>query len=258
MNIKEVENLLSVSRANVRFYEQEGLLTIHRKANNYRDYTEENIEEIKKIILFRKLGFTVDEIKKMKNGKLSLDTAAKANIERLEKEIQSLKGALALTQTVVNDQNSYDTIDAAHYLSVVEEKEKSGEKFADIVKDYLLFAADQFESIWKRHFFYDFKSTKAKYGVYKAVFIVILICFLRGLSNRFIWHESFIMGFLYPFILFSAVTLIITPLYFIGRRFPKVGGMIAFVLLILCLTFLAGIFLLIIVLLLNSFLHFWF
>ena len=258
MNIKEVENLLSVSRANVRFYEQEGLLTIHRKANNYRDYTDENIEELKKIILFRKLGFTVDEIKKMKNGELSLDSAAAANIERLEKEIQSLKGALALTQTVVNDKNDYDTIDASHYLRVIDAKEKNGEKFADIVKDYLLFAADQFESMWKRHFFYDFKSTKAKHGILKAVFIAILICFIRGLSSHFLWHQSFIMGFLYPFILFSAVTLIITPLYFIGRRFPKAGGVIASVLLVLCLTFLAGIFLLIVVLILNSFLHFWF
>ena len=53
MTIKEVEQALSVSRANIRFYEKEGLLTANRKSNNYRDYTEENLRELKKIILFR-------------------------------------------------------------------------------------------------------------------------------------------------------------------------------------------------------------
>ena len=43
MTIKEVEQALSVSRANIRFYEKEGLLTANRKSNNYRDYTEENL-----------------------------------------------------------------------------------------------------------------------------------------------------------------------------------------------------------------------
>ncbi len=84
MTIKEVEQILSVSRANIRFYEKEGLLTTARKSNNYRDYSEENIQELKKIILFRKLGFTVDEIKKMQSGDLKLDNAANDNIARLE------------------------------------------------------------------------------------------------------------------------------------------------------------------------------
>ena len=45
MTIKEVEELLSVSRANIRFYEKEGLLSTNRKSNNYCDYSEENIQD---------------------------------------------------------------------------------------------------------------------------------------------------------------------------------------------------------------------
>ena len=42
MKIKEVENRVGMTRANIRYYEQEGLLkpTI-RNENNYREYSEE-------------------------------------------------------------------------------------------------------------------------------------------------------------------------------------------------------------------------
>ena len=40
MTIKEVEEELNVTRANVRFYEKEGLLTARRNPiNGYRDYS---------------------------------------------------------------------------------------------------------------------------------------------------------------------------------------------------------------------------
>ena len=43
MKIKEVENRVGMTRANIRYYEKEGLLgTTIRNENNYREYTEEN------------------------------------------------------------------------------------------------------------------------------------------------------------------------------------------------------------------------
>ena len=50
MDIKEVEKRLSVSRANIRFYEKEGLISPQRKENNYRNYSEEDIAKLKKNI----------------------------------------------------------------------------------------------------------------------------------------------------------------------------------------------------------------
>ena len=39
MNIAEAERRTGLTRANIRFYEKEGLLTPTRGANGYRDYT---------------------------------------------------------------------------------------------------------------------------------------------------------------------------------------------------------------------------
>lgn len=56
MKINEVEELLNTPRANIRYYEKEGFINVSRKENGYRNYTEEDIARLKKIIIFRKLG----------------------------------------------------------------------------------------------------------------------------------------------------------------------------------------------------------
>ena len=52
MKIHELENELNISRANIRFYEKEGLLTPARKENGYRDYSDDDIAVLKKIIVY--------------------------------------------------------------------------------------------------------------------------------------------------------------------------------------------------------------
>ena len=48
MTIKEVEKKLNISRANIRFYEKEGLLEPKRCDNEYRDYSEDDLKRLEK------------------------------------------------------------------------------------------------------------------------------------------------------------------------------------------------------------------
>ena len=125
-------------------------------------------------------------------------------------------------------------------------------------KNYLTFESEQFDNMWKWIFFHDFKESRKKHGVIGAICILFLLCVIRGLSKKFIWQGSFWEGFLYPFVLFFAIFIISTILYVLMKKAPKAGFFVSGILLILSIVFLAGIVLLIIVLLLNSFLHFWF
>ena len=125
-------------------------------------------------------------------------------------------------------------------------------------KGYLLYESEQFESMWKRIFFHDFKKSKEKHGLIGAICILFLLCVIRGLGQKYLWQGSFWNGFLYPFALFSIAVIISTIFYVLMKKAPKAGSLVAGILLILCIAFLVGIVLLIIVLLLNSFLHFWF
>lgn len=63
MTIKELEVRLGISRANIRFYEKEGLLRPARRANGYRDYSAEDAAALEKIALLRRLGMPVETIR---------------------------------------------------------------------------------------------------------------------------------------------------------------------------------------------------
>ena len=63
MRIQELEKELNITRSNIRFYEKEGLISPPRKENGYREYTDDDIAQLKKIIIFRKLGIAVADIK---------------------------------------------------------------------------------------------------------------------------------------------------------------------------------------------------
>ena len=101
MKIQELENELNISRANIRFYEKEGLLNPKRKENGYRNYSDDDIAILKKIIIYRKLGISVADIKKIFNGEADLQEAVSQSIENLQKEIENLNGSIKLDRKSV-------------------------------------------------------------------------------------------------------------------------------------------------------------
>ena len=59
-NIKEAEQLTGISSQNIRYYEKQGLICPARNEDNsYREYSDNDIERLKLIRLFRKLGMPI-------------------------------------------------------------------------------------------------------------------------------------------------------------------------------------------------------
>lgn len=64
MTIKEVEERTGLARSNIRFYEKEKLIEPSRnEKNGYRDYSEQDIENIKKIAYLRTLEISIEDIR---------------------------------------------------------------------------------------------------------------------------------------------------------------------------------------------------
>ena len=66
---KEMEQRSGVPRANIRYYEAEGLLTPARSGNGYRDYSEEDLRTLEKIKLLRRLGVSIEELRALRSGR---------------------------------------------------------------------------------------------------------------------------------------------------------------------------------------------
>ena len=65
MTTHEVEEMLSITKKTLIYYENEGLVKPARDSNNYRNYNQEDVSRIKFILLLREMDVTIEEIKQI-------------------------------------------------------------------------------------------------------------------------------------------------------------------------------------------------
>ena len=134
MKIKQVEELVGITSKNIRFYENQGLLTPERAENGYREYHEQNIEALKKIKLLRKLGISVEEIRAVLNHSRSLEDCLEKHLTVLEKERENLSNMQRLSDAILRQRDSIDTLNTNEWLDEMEKLEKEGVDFVDVSK----------------------------------------------------------------------------------------------------------------------------
>lgn len=65
MLLNEIVKEVGMTKRAIKYYEEKGLLSIKKDVNGYRNYTKEDVETLKKISIYRKLGICIDDIKKL-------------------------------------------------------------------------------------------------------------------------------------------------------------------------------------------------
>ena len=113
MTIREIEALSGMTRANIRFYESEGLLTPNRMENGYRDYTRSDLDTLHKIRLLRALGLGIDEIRKLSAGETALDEALESRLSAMQTEQRTLVRAEEVARAMLRAHADYATLDRA-------------------------------------------------------------------------------------------------------------------------------------------------
>ena len=117
MTIKELEEALGMTRANIRFYEQEGLLSPARLENGYRDYSPADLETLRKIKLLRKLDLDLNAIRAVQAGTLPLPDALAAQLAALERDQSALDRARTVCEALRRSGADYARLDAAPWLA---------------------------------------------------------------------------------------------------------------------------------------------
>lgn len=131
MKINEVEAQVGITKKNIRFYEEQGLLSPRRNSENgYRDYGEAEVAILRRIKLMRKLGVPLEEIRRMQAGGTVAD-GMRRHLVTLERERSSLEQSILLCQSLKNREERLDALDAAVLLEEMERLEQTGTTFRD-------------------------------------------------------------------------------------------------------------------------------
>lgn len=124
MTIRDMENTTGLTRANIRFYETQGLIAPIRKENNYREYAPEHAEILLRIKLLRALGMSLEQIKALQQGQENLTAALDRQIELLSKQREHLFQSQRVCREMRSDNVRYETLDARRYLNSLENPPK--------------------------------------------------------------------------------------------------------------------------------------
>ena len=130
MKINEVEALVGITKKNIRFYEEKGLLCpVRNSENGYRDYGQAEVEELRRIKLLRKLGLPIEEIRRMQEGTQTVGDGMRRHLVTLERERQNIDEAVRLCRLLQEREIPLGELDAEDVLAEMERLEQSGASF---------------------------------------------------------------------------------------------------------------------------------
>ncbi len=133
MQINEVEKLVGITKKNVRFYEQQGLLAPARKnENGYRQYTQKDVRRLEQIKLLRKIDVPIEEIKKVLSDKQTLGLCLSRHIEVMDSRKNTIERSIKICKNIGECKQSLDDINIKQYLNQIEEYELKGVKFVNV------------------------------------------------------------------------------------------------------------------------------
>ena len=182
MTSKEMEARSGVPRANIRYYEAEGLLAPARSGNGYRDYSEEDLRTLEKIKLLRRLSLDLEAIRRLQAGELSLSRALAGQALALEGDRADLERYAQVCEELSRTETSYDDLDPEPWLAALEEKSLPLSRRVDPTEQDSIAAAPY---PWRRFFA----------RVLDLSLAGILWSALQYLVLHWYWPEFGLMGF---------------------------------------------------------------
>lgn len=130
-NVNEVSKLTGVSRRTLQYYDDEEIVKTERSNNNYRLYDERALVQLWKVLIYKKMGFDLQEIRRLlfvseseKNEFLELQMRnIKNNIETLSRQMKFI--ALVLEKGIPEMPEEETEITFVNRIAELWEKEKN-------------------------------------------------------------------------------------------------------------------------------------
>ena len=125
MKINEVERQVGITKKNIRFYEDQGLISPERNlSNGYREYSERDVLLLLKIKLLRRLAIPIEEIRKLLEGRLTLLECMERHQIYLRHEKHNLELISEMCEKLSQEEKTLSGLEADRYLEQLNEMEK--------------------------------------------------------------------------------------------------------------------------------------
>lgn len=203
MKINEVEQTIGITKKNIRFYEQEGLLAPSRSANGYRDYSPEDVRTLQQIKLLRRLDVPIEEIRRLLSGSQTLGDCLERQLVTLKRRRRNLEAAESFCRNLLTESAVLEDLPIEQLLQEMDNMEKGGTRFMDVRKK---------------------DKQERKKGAFIGAGLFILL--MAGCLATTIWGIIIVSIPVIPAIILVAIpaTMIICTLFVLRERFKEIEG----------------------------------
>ena len=105
MRIREAAQAVGCTCRAIKFYEEKGLLpSVARQENGYRDYTQEDLRRLHEIQAYRKLGISVEDVRRLLDG--GDDALLHAILEKKRAELREQQQELAALEDLLRTRDA--------------------------------------------------------------------------------------------------------------------------------------------------------
>ena len=205
MKINQVEELVGITKKNIRFYEDQGLISPERNRDNgYREYSLKDVELLNKIKLLRSLDVPIEDIRKLETGQISMSDCLDSHVSLFTHRQKELDIMKEMCKEIIEANVQFDNLQADSYLEDMRRLEKGGVKFMDVNKT-------------------DIKKSKRGPIVAATVCILFFVAMLGFIGWAEIADPETPIGFvLIMFVLFIA--MIVGTLFALKERLKEIEG----------------------------------
>lgn len=126
MKINDVEKLTEMTKKTIRFYEEQDLIHPARQENGYREYTQEDVEALLRIKFLRNLSVPIGDIRKVKQGKMTLPECMENNSSKIKEQRKTLDVIAEIGEEISSGNMSWENIDLNSFDARMKEVQKGG------------------------------------------------------------------------------------------------------------------------------------
>lgn len=133
MLINEVQYKVGLTKKSIRYYESEGLLNPKRNSNNdYREYDETDVKDLRLIKFLRELNIPVHDIKRLKEKELTLSKCMEECLKKINETEKTFNRVKNMCLEIKNSNTSFEDIDITKYSETMNILNKKGFTMKDI------------------------------------------------------------------------------------------------------------------------------
>lgn len=138
MRPKEIQEKLGIGADRIKLFKKEGVFCPDNPPSGNRgtNYTENDCENLRLLIVLTKSGLTCSDIRKLQEGDWTLEEAIISRKQSIDAEIARKQNSLMMLSELLSDKAEFETFETDRYWDEITRKEAEGEEFINIEDMY--------------------------------------------------------------------------------------------------------------------------